>query len=608
MDTLEHMNESIRHRGPDDQGAEIFVSDGHYVGLAHSRLAILELSALGHQPMHTQDKKVSIVFNGEIYNFKELKKELNCTFLSNSDTEVILEAYRAWGMGFLSRLNGMFAMAIYDHEKACLHLVRDRIGQKPLYYWPNDEGVVFASEMKPIMRAPGFSKTIRRDTLQRYLYQGYIQAPDTVFEGVYELEPGTCLTFQGGREAEKRRYWDLLSVYKEKSQHLETDYTVAKETLKQKLLQSVRYRMIADVPVGAFISGGIDSSLLAALAQSSLSEPLYTYTIGFEDKQYDEAPYARAIADYLGTKHTELYISESDMLELVQSIPQYYDVPFGDSSQIPMMLVSKLARQSVTVALSGDGGDEFYCGYTRYKAFLEAQRLDLPGAALHMLGQIPAGKGQKLEDRFPYAVQTITRNRDPRAKTQYRGNSHMRYIEQIAPQGLPMRYLIEDSFQESNWQIRGMLLDMISYLPGDILCKVDRASMKYALEARCPYLDVDVMEYSFSLAHAMKYRQGNKKRILKDLCYDMIPRDLLERSKTGFSVPKDKWMKTALRQQLEAYSRAAYLKEQDLFHPANTQQMIDHYLQHPAQGSGSHLEGLVWNFFMFQMWHDYYIR
>ncbi|MDE7477008.1 MAG: asparagine synthase (glutamine-hydrolyzing), partial [Lachnospiraceae bacterium] len=334
LEQLKRMNDTMYHRGPNDSGEEIFAGRGGYqVGLAQRRLSILDLSILGHQPMHSCDNRLVISYNGEIYNFLELREELkDYPFKSRCDTEVILAAFLKWGISCVDRFQGMFAISIYDKEKGDLYLIRDRIGKKPLYYWLDGDNLVFASELKPIMECPGFPKMIRKDVLKRYLYQQCVNEPDSIFENVYKVEPGQMIRFRNGKIS-KHKYWDIAKVYHAKKQEKVGSYEEAKEELKAILKDAVQKRMIADVPVGAFLSGGYDSSLVTAIAQEASGEPVRTYSIGFHEERYNEAKYAKEVAGHLGTQHTELYIDEKSMFDMVESIPKYYDEPFADSSQ-----------------------------------------------------------------------------------------------------------------------------------------------------------------------------------------------------------------------------------------------------------------------------------
>ncbi len=615
LEQLKAMNDTMYHRGPDDSGEEIYeMSGGWQVGFGQRRLAIMDLSALGHQPMHSANQQVSVVFNGEIYNHRELREELaDYPFRSNCDTEVIIAAYLKWGIRCVERFNGMFAIALYDRETEELWLVRDRIGKKPLYYWYEGGNLVFASEMKPIMACPGFDGRIDSRVLSRYLFQQYINAPESIYEHVYKTEPGSVVLFLKG-ELHTWKYWDVKKVYHEAQKSLVEDYAQAKNELKERLKKSVKARMVADVPLGSFLSGGYDSSLVTAIAQECSDSPVKTFSIGFHEEKYNEAKYARAVADYLGTDHTELYIDEKDMFELVESIPAYYDEPFADSSEIATMMVSKLAREYVTVALSGDGGDEFFCGYNIYVNVAQAQRLDGLGAMVHGVCSLPGFKQAHMENKLPFRVRVIAGNRERESKTQFGAGNYLVRAKAMVKQKdsgdewLPVHYLTESEYQVKNWQIRRMLLDMDTYLPGDILCKVDRASMKYSLESRCPILDTDVMEFSYRIPHRFKYAGKDKKHILKDIAYDYIPRNLLDRPKVGFGVPLDKWLRGGLREQLLGYSSYEFLKRQDIFDAQYVSKMVEEYIRTGDGGpaTGANYSKLTWSFFVFQQWYQKY--
>ena len=618
---LSVMNDTMKERGPDDSGTQLWeLPGGRTLGMAQRRLSILDLSELGHQPMSTPDGRLSLVYNGEIYNYRELREELTeYSFRSNCDTEVILAAYLKWGIRCVEHFNGMFAFALYDRESGELFLARDRMGQKPLYYWKSGDQLVFASVLAPIMKCPGFQGKIRKEVLPRFLFQEYINAPETILEDVFKVEPGTVLTWHdAASRMTSYRYWDVSERYEAMQREPVSDFGEAKEQLKELLRSAVRRRMIADVPLGSFLSGGYDSSLISAIAQEQLgSTPLQTFSIGFEEKDYDESPYAAAIAEYLGTDHTQRIIGEQDLLELVSDLPKFFDEPMSDSSQIPTMLVSKLAREKVTVALSGDAGDEFFCGYGIYDLVRKAQELDGIGRLAHGIGQLPLGHGKKLEDCYPFRVQVISANRNPKTRTQFGAGSYVELAGRLVQRSeddplLPVNYETEDRYPSGNWQITRMLLDMDTYLPGDILAKVDRASMKYSLENRCPFLDPEVMLYSYRLDHDLKYHREksgwSKKYILKQLAGDYIPRELLERPKKGFSVPLGKWLSGPLREQLLTYGNAQFLKEQGIFKPEEVTQLIAKFLSEGDKGAGTgqNYSGLLWSFFVFQQWAAYW--
>ncbi|MBO4457971.1 MAG: asparagine synthase (glutamine-hydrolyzing) [Butyrivibrio sp.] len=629
---LRIMNDTMYHRGPDDSGVEIYSgTDDYIIGFAQRRLSIMDLSPLGHQPMHSENGRISVVYNGELYNYRELKEELSdYEFKSNCDTEAIIAAYLKWGIDMVDHIHGMFAIALYDRETSDIYLIRDRIGKKPLFYWKDGANLVFASELKPIMKCPGFKPEIRKQVISRFLLQQYIAAPETIFTDVYKLEAGAYLKFNAGNII-KKKYWDIKNVYKEMSANPVRSYEEAKEGLKERLKKSVASRMIADVPLGTFLSGGYDSSLVTAIAQEHSDRPVKTFCIGFDVPRYNEAEYAKEIAKHLGTDHTELYISEKEMFELVSSIPQYYDEPFADNSEIPSMLVSKLAKKDVTVALSGDGGDEFFCGYNIYDNVKTAQLLDIPGAIVHSLSGIPYKDGTLL-DKMPFRVKVVAKNRDPETKTQLVSEGYIRashaFISGREEMDVPMSaadylatdynlhsnmqpvlYPVESLYGVNNFQIRRMLLDMDTYLPEDILVKMDRASMKYSLEARCPIMDTEVMEYSFRIPHRFKYNGKDKKHILKDIAYDYIPKELLDRPKTGFGVPMDEWLRGPLKEQLLDYSSTSFLRKQDIFDSEYVSSFINNYVVNGDAGpaTGANYSKIAWSFYIFQQWYNYHI-
>ena len=620
---LSLMNDTMKERGPDDAGTELWeLPGGETLGMAQRRLSILDLSPLGHQPMSTEDGRLHLVYNGEIYNYRELRRELpEYPFRSSCDTEVILAAYLRWGISCVEHFNGMFAFALYDCSTQELILARDRMGQKPLYFFQNGEELLFASVLAPILKSPGFQGRIRRDVLPRYLFQEYINAPDTILENVWKVEPGCVMTWNVREHTmHSWRYWSIREQYEDNRKACITDEKEAKDELRLHLQTAVRRRMVADVPLGTFLSGGYDSSLISAIASEQLeSGRLQTFSIGFEEEEYDESPYARAIARHLGADHEEQIIGEGDLFELVGDLPKFFDEPMADSSQIPTMLVSKLAKKKVTVALSGDAGDELFCGYGIYDNVRLAQRLDGLGALAHGIGQLPLGRNKRLEELYPFRVRVISANRGRQTRTQFGAGSYTELAKRLVrpdpEQNTPFlsaNYEIESQYPSDNWQITRMLLDLDTYLPGDILMKVDKASMKYSLESRCPFLDPDVIRYSFRLDHSLKYHPVSggfsKKYLLKQLAYDYIPEELLERPKKGFSVPLGKWLSGPLREELLRYCSTQYLEPQGLFDPAAVQELVNRFLTtgDGGAGSGRNYSVLLWSFFVFQQWADYW--
>lgn len=604
---LRKMNDTMYHRGPDDAGVWSAQTTDYAVGLAQRRLSIMDLTPLGHQPMFSKDQGCVVVYNGEIYNYRELKKELEQKghiFQSECDTEIIIEGYREWGDSVLSKLNGMFAIAIYDRAQDRVLMARDRIGKKPFYYYWDEKTFIFGSELKPIMMYPEFQHRVRTDVIARYLCTNYINEPDTIFEKVYKLESGGFLIWEKGT-LRKGKYWNLLKEYELNSSKEQKDYNKCKEHLKELLKDSTQRRMIADVPTGTLLSGGIDSSLVTAMACQCTNDKVKSYSIGFKEKEYNEAEDAQKIADYLGTEHTELYIDEKSIAEMLDNLPYYYDEPFADSSQLCTMLVSELAKKDITVALSGDGGDELFCGYELYDSLQKRQKTDRFANLLYDIGHLPGIKQLDILGKLPENVQGVIDNRAKGTKVQFHlTKAEKKVLPLIKGQSLSVKNNLETELPHEDWKVTGMLLDMCSYLPNEILTKVDRASMKYALETRSPILDHRIIEYSFQIPQNFKYQNGIKKYILKDIAYELIPKELLDRPKKGFSVPVAKWMRGGnLKQQLMYFSSREFLQKQDIFVPDSMETFIKSFLE----GGEDTYANIVWAFYVFQNWYEYYI-
>lgn len=614
---LDLMHESIAYRGPDSFGSYLDVYDKDYqIGLTHRRLAILDLSPLGHQPMHFDD--VIIVFNGEVYNFEEIRSNLEekgYTFESHSDTEVILKAYKEYGIDFIHQLNGMFAIALYDGTTKDFYLIRDRAGVKPLYYYKSEKGMVFGSELKPIMKHPHFVKELDRHALSLFLFHGYITAPHTIFKNTYKLEPGTFLHFKKG-EIKIKTYWSVEKSFEKRSVQEKTEQEWLDE-LDSLLTDSVRKRVISDVPIGSFLSGGIDSSLISAIMQKVSKDPIKTFTIGFDHKDYNEAEYAKKVAHHLGTEHTEEYLSLDKVKALIQVLPTYYDEPFADSSQLPTMLLSQMTRKHVTVALSGDGGDELFCGYGRYEDILRLRKFS-PFA--------------KVANQIPFFKESIRRTTINSKYTQFfeLTNDH-NIINSAYLNYLCTRHLIKDykshfdtryediMYISGNFQEKHMLQDLITYLPDDILTKVDRASMTYSLEVRAPMVDDHrLIELSFNMPHYMKYKDGDKKYILKKLLECYLPKNLIDRPKMGFGVPIYDWLKTDLRHFIDTYLSEDFVRKQGIFNYDQVRSLkksffMDFSKTNPlAKKFKLHQDGMVnriiWHLIVFQLWWSEYGR
>lgn len=612
-DTLLRMNLSLAHRGPDDHGEEIYqINADTYVGFGHRRLSIMDLSDRGHQPMHSPNGRISVIFNGEIYNYRELREEIrDYPFCTECDTEVIIAAYLKWGIKFVDKVNGMFGIALLDRDNETVYLIRDRIGKKSVYYYIDEKrNIVFASELKAILHSGFFKAKINQDIVGKFLYQNYITAPDTIYQNTYKLEPGSVLKISG-KKTEKYKYWDVAEKYNELKQDQVRNYEQAKAELKALLKKAVASRMIADVPIGAFLSGGFDSSLVCAMAQETSKTPVKTFAIGFEDQAFNEAPYARAVADVLGTEHTELYVTEKELLDILDSISVYYDEPFSDSSQIATMCVAQLAKKDVSVVLSGDGGDELFGGYGIYPILQQAQKKRLLGIILYHLGRIPHIKQTDFWKHRSILYRVLSDDCNKEARTQAGVNSYFDVINQMLQRKVNnFYYETESRYQEKRLDITRMLLDLDTYLPEDILLKVDRATMRYALECRCPILDKEVMEYSFRISPDFKVEQGCTKKILRDIVYDYIPKEIMERPKAGFAVPIDGWLRGVLKERLMDWSSKEFLDRQGIFDAQGTSAFLESYLKEGdgVKWSGRNYSRVAWAYYIFQQWYEKYMH
>jgi asparagine synthase (glutamine-hydrolysing) len=590
------MSDALVHRGPDDSGEWVDAEAGVAMGLR--RLAILDLSPAGHQPMMSPSGRYIGTFNGEIYNFSDLRKELRVEWRGHSDTEVMLAAFDAWGLdGAVNRFNGMFAIALWDRQQRWLHLVRDRMGVKPLYYGFAGKTLLYGSELKALRQHPDFEGKIDRSALQLYLRFMYVPAPYSIYEGISKLMPGTILTFDPAtRHMETLVYWSAAETALRGMTHRYrgTEEDAARE-LEPLLRDAVRIRMIADVPLGVFLSGGIDSSVVTALMQAESATPVRSFSVGFTEPAYDEAPFAKAVAQHLGTHHTELIVTQEDIAAVIPRLPAMYDEPFADSSQIPTHLVSALARKDVTAALSGDGGDELFGGYRRY--FI-GQRLLRGFSAVPSLLRPPTGAllGMMPDERVR-KVGRVLRANDPDS-LYFELVSHWKNITTnngYQPQTPLLR--------RADWPAlrdpveRMMFFDQISYLPDDILAKVDRASMAVSLESREPLLDYRLIEFAWTLPLSMKVRGGKGKRVLRRVLSRYVPDALIDRPKMGFGIPLERWLRGRLRDWAESLLDESSIRARGLLDPAPVRQKWREHL------AGTHdWKYHLWAVLMLQAW------
>ena len=600
---LKRMNDSIAYRGPDDSGEMLYADcHGRNIGIAHRRLSIMDLSKNGHQPMLSDDGNIILTFNGEIYNFKEIRVELEkkgYSFQTKCDTEVILKAYQCYGINCLQKLNGMFAVVIYDKIAETIILARDRIGVKPLYYYYKDEDFVWGSELKPITLFPNFCKEIRTDVLGRFFCHKFIKSPDTIFEHTYKVEPGQYIIYKNG-DISAHTYWNILEKYEYGKKNQYSDYCEAKTETSSLIEDAVKRRMIADVPVGIFLSGGIDSTVIAAFAQKQSSNPIKTYTIGFETQEENEAVYAKEVANVLGTNHTETYISDKELVELLKDLPIYFDEPFSDSSQLPTMLVSQLAKKDVSVVLSGDGGDELYCGYEMYDWVRMAQKLDGIGDVMF---KVPGIK--QFLNRMPDKPYAFINNRDIHYKAQLFTDVRARYVDKLLiHKQMNPKYDFEQIIEDDNWQVKRMLIDMKSYLPDEVLCKTDRCTMKYSLEGRNPLVDYRLVEDSFRIPHEYKYHDGTKKYILKDIAYGYIDKSLLDRPKKGFGVPLNLWLRKYLADDIRMFLDKEKVAKQGIF----DYEVLMKINEMTFVSQKSAYSTIMWSYYVFQRWYQYYVE
>jgi asparagine synthase (glutamine-hydrolysing) len=633
---LRRMGDVIAHRGPDDAGTWID-AEGH-VGLTHRRLSILDVSPAGHQPMHSADGRFVLNYNGEIYNHGELRRELEVRgqapdggWRGHSDTEALLQAIATWGLeAAIAKTVGMFAFALWDRRERVLHLVRDRFGEKPLYYGWAGGDFLFASELKALRAYSGFDATIDRRALGLYIARTNVPAPWSIYRGIFKLQPASILSLTHGgaarpltvppRDGERdgvrlKRYWSYRDVvHRGLAEPLVVEGEVL-EALEDALSAAVRGQTMADVPVGAFLSGGIDSSTIVGLYQKYSSIPVRTYSIGFDEAGFNEAADAKRVAEYLGTVHHEHYVSVREARDVIPLIPSMYDEPFADSSQIPTYLVSRFAREQITVALTGDGGDELFAGYNRHfaapRVWKQLQTMPKPvrSAAASLFCSVPSQVWSALGEvlpgkRQPYFGSKVHKAIRVAGAANTFGDVYRSFLDEWSFEDSPVLGACQvdagfdlDLGEGAPNSLRMMYCDAVTYLPDDILAKLDRASMAVSLETRVPFLDHRVAELAARIPLSLKVREGKGKHILRQLLYGMVPKDLVDRPKAGFGVPVGEWIKGPLRPWAEDLLDARRMSQAGWFNPAIVQRRWRAHLNGRRDSTPA-----IWAILMFQTW------
>ena len=620
---LTKMADVITHRGPDDDG--IWFDNTHNVGLCHRRLAIQDLSPLGAQPMRSSSGRYVIAFNGEIYNFLELKQTLEIsgvTFQGHSDTEVMLACFEKWGLlSALEKFEGMFAFALVDRQENSLHLARDRMGEKPLYYGlQKNNAFVFGSELKSLRCLPDFDGEIDRDALALLLRHNYIPAPYSIYKSVRKLEPGSVLTLSlnsNHGEPSIERYWDLPSIYS--STNIITDRQYAENELERLIKRSIKQQMISDVPLGAFLSGGVDSSAVVALMQEQSNRPVKTFSIGFNEPKYNEAEFAKSVAQHLKTDHTEFYVDAHDTLNVIPDLPTMFDEPFADSSQIPTYLVCKMAKKEVTVALSGDGGDELFCGYERFFSNVKRWSNSQNPSLVELIKQLLINKvppsifasviqavvpSQKHLSK-PHIIEKLLTNKSIASATslqeQYTSSISYWANPSVLVKGAKesKTFLNSQSVEGCNGDLYRelMLLDTGSYLPDDILVKVDRAAMFTSLETRVPFLNHKIVEFAASIDSSLNTDGITGKHLLRSILYKYVPKSLIERPKRGFAVPLEYWLRSDLKQWAADLLQEDKIKREGFF----DEKVVSRLWSEHQSGLVDHSFHL-WGILTFQAW------
>jgi asparagine synthase (glutamine-hydrolysing) len=610
---LEKMTNVIAHRGPDDAGYSFSLNKNEHIGLGHRRLSILDLSTHGHQPMSFDS--LTMVYNGEVYNFQVIKDELiekGFSFESESDTEVILKAFSCWGIEAVDKFIGMFALAIYDRDAEKCYLLRDRAGVKPLNYYWKENLFLFGSELKSFHEHPSFEKSINKNALAQFLQYGYILQPHSIFNHTHKLQSGHYLEINLKTQTFKeKKYWDVYDFYKKPKLELSEEEAINES--EKILKKAIDYRMVSDVPVGVFLSGGYDSSLVTALLQSDRKEKINTFTIGFHEKGFDEAPYAKSVSEHLGTNHTEYYCTQNDAKEILPKLVEIYDEPFGDSSSIPTILVSQLAKEKVTVALSADGGDEIFAGYNKYDAVIDFyhkyKKYPKPlrylcSSAMNVAGKMNGSYGltRKLEIRASI-IKANSLSELLKVSSQKYKKRDIQHLFKDEVTLLKTSFddnLDGDIEEELN---RLLAVDYKTYMSDNILTKVDRATMSVSLEGREPLLDQNIIEFLAQVDPKIKYKNRNKKYILKEITHKYLPKKLMDRPKKGFSVPIFEWFKDELKEYVLYYLDKDRIDKEGIFNSDVVIYKRNQYLDGTLQDINE-----IWYLLVFEMWYEKWMK
>jgi asparagine synthase (glutamine-hydrolysing) len=612
---LQQMNRTMVHRGPDGEGYGVYNTAAAVIGLGHRRLSIIDLSEAGSQPQTFGS--LHITFNGEIYNYAEIKKELQekgHQFHSHSDTEVILHAYATWGSAALHKFIGMFAFVIFDDSNQKLFACRDRAGVKPFYYYWKDDLFLFGSELKAIIKHPDFTKSINVDAAAAYMQLGYVPTPHCIFNDTYKLKPGHFLEIDiKSKTLKTQQYWNVYDAYNKPL--LKIDLPEAIVETEKLLTNAFQYRMVSDVPVGVFLSGGYDSSCVTALLQKNNTEKIKTFTIGVPDAGLNEAPFAKEIAAHLGTDHTEYYCTEKEALEIVPQLPFFYDEPFADSSAIPTTLVSRIAREKVTVALSADAGDEVFAGYNRYDYMMKygknLQRI--PGvirkSAAAIMDIVPADRIPVLNKKYLFhsryeKLKTLFKNPSEQniliSLTQQMSENDIADLFKQTVSKLDSAFYSKELTNTNQSSLASMMaIDYQTYLLDDILQKVDRAAMSVSLEGREPFLDHRIIEWAAQLPMQYKYNNGSKKFIIKEIVHKYLPSKMMDRPKMGFGIPVAEWLQGDLKPFVDEYFDDAFIVKQNIFNNSEIQRIKNSFYQGKTERAEK-----IWYLLMFQMWYD----